>query len=218
MDLMRLQDEREHPHGAARAAGQLEGRHEEQCACWRQRAQVRELRDTVLVRAHEVVMGGERGIEPPCGARVDADGFDPHADEGAFLGDPTYALGVEAWRMGVAVCGVQERFGVLGAGVPARVQEQPASFGEWSVVVFEGAYIFAGEQVVRVSGGFDGTVDHDRGGDEVAGRHLRDVVAVAATDPVYRRVEVGARMLAELEPGPRPRRPALVVVADLVPL
>ena len=28
------------------------------------------------------VVGGERGIEPSCGARVDADGFDPHADEG----------------------------------------------------------------------------------------------------------------------------------------
>ena len=74
--------------------------------------------------------------------------------------------------MGVTVHGVQECFGVLGAGVPARVQEQPASFGEWSVVVLEGAYVIDGEQVVGVSGCFCGTVDHDRGGDEVAGRHL----------------------------------------------
>jgi hypothetical protein len=86
------------------------------------------------------------------------------------------------------------------------------------VVVFKGAHVFDGEQVVGVTGGFVGTVDYDRGGDEVSGRHLRDVVAVAAADPVYGRVEVGARMLAKLEPGPRPRRPTLVVVADLVPL
>src|SRR5215213_9623211 len=84
--------------------------------------------------------------------------------------------------------------------------------------VFECAKVIDGEQVVGVFGAFGGTVDHDRGGDEVVGRHLRDVFVVAAADPMYGRVEVRARVLADLEPVPRPRGPALVVVADLVPL
>ena len=85
------------------------------------------------------------------------------------------------------------------------------------MVVFEGAYVFDGEQVVGVTGGFGGTVDHDRGGDEVAGGTCETSLP---SRPLIQCTGASRWCLyvVELEPGPRPRRPTLVVVADLVPL
>ena len=140
-------------------------------------------------------MGGERGIEPSCGAASMPTVSTPTPTR-AFFGDQRTHSASKPGEWGLPSVALRNASGSRRRR-PARVQEQPASFGEWSVVVFEGAYVFDGEQVVGVTGGFGGTVDHDRGGDEVAGRHLRDVVAVAAADPVYGRVEVGACMLAD---------------------
>ena len=72
-------------------------------------------------------------------------------------------------------------------------------------------------QEVGVRGGLGRLVDHDRRPDQPLRRHGGDVLAVLAADPVDRRVEVRADVLADLEPVPRPRRPAVVVAADLVP-
>src|ERR671914_1348965 len=86
------------------------------------------------------------------------------------------------------------------------------------MVGLERAQVINGEQVVGVLGALGGPVDHDRRANEVSGRHLRDIFALAATDPMYGRVEVRARVLADLEPVPGPRGAPLIVAADLVPL
>jgi hypothetical protein len=52
--------------------------------------------------------------------------------------------------------------------------------------------------------------------DKLGGRHLRDVQAVLAGDPVNRRVEVGTDVLAGREGVPVPGRPAVVVAAQLL--
>src|SRR5215207_5449369 len=206
--------ERERPYRATGTAGELQRRHHEQRAGRRQRSKVRELRNTVLPRTEEVVVERERGVEACGRAGVDADGLHAHADDRGLLGEPAGALGVEA---GVGPV-VEEELLVVGTSVPARAEEQPAALGQRPVLGLEGAYLIDGEQVVGVPFGLDGFVYHDRGRHEVAGRHLRYVPAFAAGDPVYGRVEVGADVLADLEPVPGPGGAALVVAANLVAL
>src|ERR687895_2643304 len=72
------------------------------------------------------------------------------------------------------------------------------------------------EEVVGVRAGLSRPVDHDRRPDQVPGRNLVHVVLVLARDPVDRRVEVRADVLAALEPVPVPGRSPLVVPTELV--
>src|SRR5919112_6168358 len=73
-----LWHERERSHGASGSAGELQRRDDKQRTGLRQRAQVRELRNAVLPRAHEVVVSRKRRVElgrpPPLGT----DGLHPH--------------------------------------------------------------------------------------------------------------------------------------------
>src|SRR5215207_7882110 len=178
-----LWHERERPHGASGSAGELQRRDDEQRTGPRQRAQVRELRNAVLPRAHEIVVRRERRVELGRPARVDADGLHPDADQRTLLGDPTGALDVKAGRVGAArTVGDEEGCGILGSYVPPRVQQQPTAFGQRSVLVLERAQIVDGEKIVGVLGTLGGSVDHDRRRDEVAGRHPRDVYTLAAAD------------------------------------
>src|SRR5918995_492411 len=206
--------ERECPYWATGTAGELQRRHHEQRAGRRQRSKVRELRNTVFTRTEEVVVERERWVKAGGHTSVDADGLHAHADDRGPLGKPAGALGVEA---GVGPV-VEEELLVVGARVPARAEEQPATVGQRPVLGLEGAYVIDGEQVVVIPFRLDGFVYHDRGRHEVAGWHLRYVAAFPAGDPVYGRVEVGADVLANLEPVPGPGGAALVVAADLVPL
>jgi hypothetical protein len=90
-----------------------------------------------------------------------------------------------------------------------RSSSQPPS-GSGAVLGLERAHVVDRQQVVRVRGGLGRLVDHDRRADEPRRRHAREVLTVLARDPVDRRVEVRADVLADLEPAPRPRRPAVV--------
>src|SRR5918998_5690370 len=156
-----LWHERERSHGASGSAGELQRRDDEQRTGLRQRAQVRELGNTVLTRAHKIIVRRERRVELGRTTRVDADGLHPDPDERALLGDPTGALGIEAGRVGVAgFVGVEEGFGFLGASVPPRVQKQPTAFGQRSVLVFERALLLGGEQVIGVLGTLRRSVYH----------------------------------------------------------
>ena len=73
------------------------------------------------------------------------------------------------------------------------------------------------EAEVGVLRGLGRLVDHHGRPDQPLRRHGGDVLAVATADPVDRRVEVRADVLADLEPVPRPGRAAVVVLADDVP-
>ena len=125
---------------------------------------------------------------------------------------PARALGVRAGR----VAAVEDRLLVRGARVPAGAQKQPAALGQCAVLGLEGADVVEGEQVVGVLGGLGGLVDHGRRPDQPGRGQARHVLAVAAGDPVDRRVEVGADVLPDLEHVPRKRAPH-VVAADRPP-
>src|ERR687886_2002973 len=79
-----LRHERECPHGASGSAGELQRRDDEQGTGPRQHAQVRELRNAVLPRAHEIVVRrerrGELGPPPPLRGR----GALPPPDKGGI--------------------------------------------------------------------------------------------------------------------------------------
>ena len=106
---------------------------------------------------------------------------------------------------------------VAGARVPAGAQQQPAAVGQRAVLGLEGADVVEREQVVGVLGGLGGLVDHHGRADQPGGRDARHVLAVAAGDPVDRRVEVRADVLADLQHVPRPGRPGVVVAAERPP-
>ena len=72
-----------------------------------------------------------------------------------------------------------------------------------------------GQHEIFVLGGFARAVDHARAGDEIARRDRVDGIVgpVAPGDPVDRRVEMGAGVLAAAEIVPVPLAPAARVVA-----
>ena len=72
------------------------------------------------------------------------------------------------------------------------------------------------QQEVGVLRALGALVDHHRRRDELPRRHLGDVEPVRAGDPVHRRVEVRADVLAGGDVVPVPGGTALVVAADLV--
>ena len=73
-----------------------------------------------------------------------------------------------------------------------------------------------GEKEIRILCGLRRAIDNADRRDEILHRNSvgRAVLVVASADPVHRRVEMGAGMLAELEPVPRPERTVLVVIRD----
>ena len=85
--------------------------------------QVRELGQAVLAGAEQEVVDREGRVEGVRGARVGADGLHADAHDRRDLGQPARGLDVRARGLGA----VEERLLVVGAGVPAGAQEQPAA-------------------------------------------------------------------------------------------
>src|SRR5262249_10582424 len=140
------------------------------------------------------------------------------ADDGRLLGQPARALDRDARGVRAVLVGVQERVLVVRARVPSGAVQQPAALGQRAVLALPGADVLDVQQEVRVLAGLRGEVQHRGRTDQPPRRYGCDVVAALAADPVTRRVEVRARVLAGPEVVPVPGRPAFVVVADLLEL
>ena len=159
-------------------------------------------------------MGRERRVEAAGGARVGADGLHAEAGDVALRGQPARRVDVGARRHRSLVADVEERRGVLRALAPARPEQHPRAVRDAAVLGLEGLEVADGEQVAGVGRDLGGAVHHHRGADQPRGRRGGDVLAVAAGDPVHRRVEVRAGVLAELEHVPRPGGTGVVVAAE----
>ena len=137
-----------------------------------------------------------------------------------LLGDPAGALGAHARRVRAGLVGVDEPLLAVGPGVPAGAVEQPAAVGQrrrappptrWMSSTSSRKSGFSRAPAAEVE-------HHRRAGS--AGRPGRSATSLPSLpgDPVVGRVEVGAGVLAAAEVVPVPRRPAVVVPADLLEL
>ena len=158
-------------------------------------------------------MDREGRVERVRDARVGADGLDAEADDRGRLGQPARGLGVRAGRLAA----VEERVLVVGAGVPAGAQEQPAARRA------AGRARSPRPGCRPASAGSSGPRRPRRtcrsprtGATSLRRGDAGDVLAVAAGDPVDRRVEVGADVLADGQRRPRPGGAEVVVAADVL--
>src|SRR6266508_5891146 len=209
-------DKGEHAGGADGAADDRQWAGDHHGALWGQLGKVLELRQPVPVGAEQERVAGERRVEARGGSSVGANGLDADADDRRLLRQPPGALDRDAWRVRAGLVDVAEQLVVVGARVPAGAVEQPAALGQWAVLALPLPDVIDLQAEVRVALDLGGEVEDRCGRHQAPGRHLRDVVGVLARDPVDRGVEVGAGVLPGGDVVPVPRRPALVVVADLL--
>jgi hypothetical protein len=101
---------------------------------------------------------------------------------------------------------VGERVGVVAAGVPAGAVQQPAAGRQRPVLGLPRLDVLASSRKSGSAAASAATSSTDGRGDQPPGRHLRDVGAVLAGDPVDRRVEVGAGVLTGGDVVPVPGR------------
>src|SRR6266545_294380 len=183
-------DQGEHAGGAAGAADDRQWAGDHHGALWGQLGEVLELRQPVPVGAEQERVAGERRVEARGGSSVGANGLDADADDRRLLRQPPGALDRDAWRVRAGLVDVAEQLVVVGACVPAGAVEQPATLGQGAVLALPLPDVIDLQAEVRVALDLGGEVEDRCGRHQAPGRHLRDVVPV-------------------------PRRPALVVVADL---
>ena len=119
--------------------------------------------------------------------------------------------------MGIGVL-VQEELFVMGSLVPVGAHHHPLARIDLSVLRLPSLDVFGSEQKVWVFGRLPGAVDHvDRRNEALDVERVGvAVLEVLARNPVMRRVEVGAGMLAQHHPVPGEERPVGIVFADLV--
>src|ERR1700742_1482115 len=209
-------DKGEDALGAAGAVDQLQRGDDDQRAGGGQLRQVGQLGEAVAARAEEEVVDREARVHPTGGAGVDADRLAAVADDVGVLGQPFRAGDVRAGAGRALGAEGQERGLVLGARFPTGAEEDPAAGGDLAVLGLEGVEVRGGQQVAVVGLDLGGLVDDDGGADQLRRRDRGDVDAVFAGDPMDRRVEVGAGVLAELEDAPGPGGAKVVVVAELL--
>jgi hypothetical protein len=159
-------------------------------------------------------VGREGRVKAPGRAGVGADGLDPIARDRA-LGQPAGTVYVEPRRGRPRRPHVEKGILVVRAGVPTRAQQDPSTVRDAPVLGLEGLEVGHGEEVVGIGLRFGGLVDDDRRTHEARRGCRSDILAVATGDPVDRRVEVGADVLADLQDIPGPGGTAGVIAAEL---
>ena len=169
--------------------------------------QVRQLRQPVAVVAEQVLVHGEDRVEAARRARVDPDGLHAEAGDAALGAQPPRRLDVRPGGHRALGAGVEEGLGVLRARVPAGAEQHPRAAGWISPCSASNASRSA--TVRRYPGSSAHSADWSMttaGPTSRLGAHRGDVLAVLAADPVDRRVEVRARVLADLQDVPGPGR------------
>ena len=142
---------------------------------------------------------------------------DPKPRTSRSLDQELHDLGVRSRRVlpGFVEVLIRHRVGALG---PVGAHQHPGARRDAAVLGFPGFHERHGEKEIRVRRRLPRAVDHAGGRHEVLdGNRVGGVVRqVAARDPVDRRIEVRAGVLAAGEVVPVPARPALVVARDLL--
>ena len=120
-------------------------------------------------------------------------------------------------RVGILV---EEQLLVVHPLVPVGAHDDPFAGPDVAVFPLPRLDAVGGQQEIRVFGGLGGAVDDvDRRGEALDVERVGiAVLEILAREPVVRRVEMGAGMLAQLEPVPGEERPVGIVFADLVDL
>ena len=118
------------------------------------------------------------------------------------------------------VVGVEEGFRRSIALVPVGAQHHPAAGLDAAMLALPFFYAIGSEHIVRILCRFLRAINDADGCDEILDRDPvgRAVLIIFARDPVHGRVEMGAGVLAELEPVPCPERAVLIVMRELVHL
>ena len=142
----------------------------------------------------------------------------PRPTTGDSSCQPPRAVNRDARGVRAVLVGVEEGVLPVRPGVPSGAIQQPATFRQLPVLTLPGADVLPLQQEVRVRRGLYGEVQHRRRPDQPPRRYGCDVLAALAADPVTRGVEMRAGVLAGAEVVPVPRRPALVIAADLLEL
>ena len=130
-------------------------------------------------------------------------------------------LGGRARRMRTLVVGVEERFGAGRCACTSRCAATPRLPGlDRAVLRLPGLDALDGEKIVGIGRGLLRAIDDIHRRDEILDRNGvgRAVGIVLAGDPVAGRVEMGAGVLAELQPVPRPIGAVGIVMRDLMHL
>ena len=157
----------------------------------------------------------ERRIEGAGLAGVGADGLDADAEDVAIDGEEPRRARVKAGTVRAVGAHVEERRGI-GAPAPAGAQQHPRAGRNAAVLRFPLLDAGRRQQEVRILGDLALDVDHARRSGEARHRDgvARVVRQVLARNPVNRRVEVRAGVLAEAQRVPVPRRSLVVVARD----
>ena len=214
-----LRHDCEHAQRAAGAFDDLERRRDQDRALRRQLVEMAEAGEAVTIGLVHEGMGRERRVHAAGRAGVGADGFRAPADH-AFGNEIVDRFRRWAGRVRALGVGVEEvRLSVV-ALVPVRAHQHPATGRDVAMGLLPGFDAVDGQEEIGILRAFGRAVDHADGRDEILHRDGvgRAVLVFAAADPVDRRIEMGAGMLAELEPIPFPERAILVVVRDGVNL
>ena len=167
-----------------------------------------------MALVHESVRR-ERRVHAACRAGIGADRLRAPAHDA--LGDQIMdRFRRRAGRVRPLVIDVEEFGFTVVALVPVGAHQHPGVGRDVAVRLLPGLHAVDGEQKIVVLRGFGRAIDDTGRPDEILGRNgVGGVVRmVLAADPVHRRVEMRAGMLAELQPIPRPERPVLVVMRD----
>src|SRR3984885_9789698 len=210
-----LRHDRQHAQRAAGAVDDLERRRNQDRALRRQLVELAQAGETVTVGLGHEGVGRERRTHAARRTGIGADGFRTPADH-AFGNEIVDGLYRRTGRVRALVVGVEEfRFAGV-ALVPVGAHQHPTTGRNVAMRLLPGFDAIDGEKEIRVLRGFGRAVDDTNRRDEILHRDRigRTILIVAAADPVDRRIEMRARVLAELEPVPLPERAILVVVRD----
>src|SRR5581483_681586 len=143
-------DEGEHAGRAAGAADDRQRRGDQDRAGRWELGQVGELGQPVLAGAEQEGVTRERRVEAVGGASVGADRLDADPDDRRLLGQPAGAGDRDAGGVRPGLVRVQESGLVVGAGVPAGSEQQPAAGRQRAVLALPGVEVLDLQQEVRV--------------------------------------------------------------------
>src|SRR5207253_869040 len=105
---------------------------------------------------------------------------------------------------------------VLHAQTPTSAKQDPGAIKNATVLGLPRLEVGDREQVAVVAVGLNALVDHAGGADEARGLDRNNVVTVLANDPIDRRVEMNADVLADRQRIPHPNKAAVIITTDLL--
>ena len=164
-------------------------------------------------------MGGIRWLHPPGLPRIGTDAL--RAPSNDLLAQQVFdAIRGRPRAVGSGIIGVEKIGLAVRAAVPVRTHDDPFPCVDLAVLGLPLLHAIGGQQKVFVLRALLRTIDHvDRRHQPLHIQRICITVGmILAGDPVVGRIEMGARMLPQLQPVPGKERAVVVIFADLVNL